>query len=612
MSYGELTCIVEKNKYKFLEKVDIKIIDSLLSDAIKTAQEMEEKREADVFVCSGNSRLSRFVSNPFIEIRATGYDLLIALKKAREYSDRVVIMVHADNRICYLDEISDMFSISIVPLTYNNNDEIREVLSKLVLDGINNVIGSGIVVEIGRELGINSTLIYSEDSVRTALDTATNIALSKKAETEKAERFRKIMDFSYEGIIATDENGMVTVINPAAEKILKINKESITGNPIQNVFLNNEFEEVIKEAKKITNRIQTVGDIEILGNIVPFLFKNEISGAVATFQNFNTIQKAEEQIRKKQHEKGLFAKSTFKDILGHSNPATECKSRAFLFAKSDSTLLITGESGTGKELFAQSIHNAGNRALKPFVAINCQALTDTLLESELFGYEDGAFTGAKKGGKPGFFELAHNGTIFLDEIGEIPPMLQSRLLRVLEEREVMRIGGSKIIPVNIRVLAATNVDLLKRVYQGKFRQDLFYRLNVLELDIPPLRMRKKDLPLLVSRFLSDFRKDLNDDEIAEIANNPMFYSYDWPGNIRELKNIVERFAVLYDTTISASDLLDSIFSKQLRHRSVVSDEYTEIARVLDEFKGNKTEAAKHLGMSRTTLWKKLKEYAFIS
>lgn len=355
------------------------------------------------------------------------------------------------------------------------------------------------------------------------------------------------------------------------------------------------------------NQIQTIGDVKILANMIPIKVNNEISGAVATFQDVGTIQKAEEKIRKKIYEKGLLAKFKLEDILGDSEEIITAKRKAFLFARNDSTVLITGETGTGKELFAQGIHNASNRAKHPFVAINCQALPDSLLESELFGYEEGAFTGAKRGGKPGFFEIAHGGTIFLDEIGEVSPSLQSRLLRVLEEREVMRIGSNRILPVNIRIIAATNLDLWDMVNKKIFREDLYYRLNILELYIPPLKMRKKDIPLLVARFLSEYRTDLEEEEIVKISRHPIFSEYEWPGNIRELKNIVERFSVLYNGEVDVNSLLDNIFNKKQIKRVHLLSEYEEIRTVLKDVRGNRTEAAKKLGISRTTLWRKLKK-----
>ena len=234
------------------------------------------------------------------------------------------------------------------------------------------------------------------------------------------------------------------------------------------------------------------------------MIKGYSHGAVATFQPIGAIQASEQKIRLTSHKRGLIAKNTLADIAGESDPIVQAKEQAKLYAQSDSTVIIVGETGTGKEIFAQAIHNASPRARGPFVAINCAALPENLLESELFGYEGGAFTGARKEGKPGLFELAHGGTIFLDEIGEMSLAVQARLLRILEEREVMRLGGDRVIPVDVRVIAATNKDLFHKVTQKSFRQDLFYRLCVLQLRLPPLRERLEDIPHLLERFFKSW------------------------------------------------------------------------------------------------------------
>ncbi|HML36483.1 MAG TPA: sigma 54-interacting transcriptional regulator [Bacillota bacterium] len=248
--------------------------------------------------------------------------------------------------------------------------------------------------------------------------------------------------------------------------------------------------------------------------------------------------------------KGLLAKYTFDDILGQSSAIKQCKDMACRMAGSDSAILITSESGTGKELFAQGIHNASKRQEYQFVAVNCAALSESLLESELFGYEGGAFTGAKKEGRTGLFELAHNGTLFLDEIGDMPLLLQARLLRTLQEKTVMRIGGESVINVNVRIICATNRDLKKLVNQGLFRKDLYFRISVLPLVIPPLRERTEDIPILVQKFMKEYDSDflLTDSAVKAMEQ------YGWPGNVRELRNYVEYFSNIGKEIIEVSDL----------------------------------------------------------
>jgi len=310
--------------------------------------------------------------------------------------------------------------------------------------------------------------------------------------------------------------------------------------------------------KREIAQIVDINGNTFLTNSIPITVKDKIKGAVAIFTDIESIQKNEINVRKHLNKKGFVAKYKFSDILGNSDAILQTKELAESYAKTDFTVLITGESGVGKELFAQSIHNSSLRKTGPFVAINCSALNSNLLESELFGYERGSFTGARSEGKPGLFELAHNGTIFLDEIAEIPIEIQVKLLRVLQEKEIIRIGGEEIIPVDVRVIAATNKNLLKLVNEGHFREDLYYRLNVLSLEIPPLRERKEDIPVLIRYFCNELCQKY---KISfEISSRELDYLFDysWPGNIRELRNFIHRLFALY---LNSTDL-DKRYNKQ--------------------------------------------------
>ncbi|HMM21758.1 MAG TPA: sigma 54-interacting transcriptional regulator [Selenomonadales bacterium] len=283
----------------------------------------------------------------------------------------------------------------------------------------------------------------------------------------------------------------------------------------------------------------------------PLVVHNHSYGSIVIVKDVTEIQSLESQLRKQLTDKGLVAKYKFEDIVGYSKPLQDCIARARKIARSDAAVLITGESGTGKELFAQSIHNASDRRKKPFVAINCAALPPSLLESELFGYEEGSFTNAKKGGKKGLFELAHTGTLFLDEIGDLPVGVQVKLLRVLQEREVMRIGATSILPVDVRVIAATNRHLRELAQKGEFRRDLYYRLNMLTLHLPALRERKEDIPRLAEDILAAVgcrHKKLDDNVLG------LFERYPWDGNVRELKSYVEYMAYMGGDVLTEEDL----------------------------------------------------------
>jgi len=276
---------------------------------------------------------------------------------------------------------------------------------------------------------------------------------------------------------------------------------------------------------------------------------SEIGGAVVTFQSVNRVQELENRIRRKIFLKGHTSKYRFRDILGASPSLKQAIRMAEKYSRVDANVLITGETGTGKELFAHSIHAESPRAEGPFVAVNCAALPEPLLESELFGYAEGAFTGAMRGGKVGLFELAHRGTIFLDEIGELPLSFQAKLLRVLQEREIMRVGDDRVIPVDVRVIAATNLNLQRLTEEGKFRRDLLFRLDVLRVDVPPLRERREDIFFLLRYYLDIFaQKFAKGRVLLDPSIEEYLCGYSWPGNVRELVNLCERIAALYEGT----------------------------------------------------------------
>ena len=352
-------------------------------------------------------------------------------------------------------------------------------------------------------------------------------------------------------------------------------------------------------------------------NRVPINVDGVVKGVVATFQEVTQIQKAEHTIRQSLYGKGLVTKYTFHDILTVDPKMKKLIEVARDYSSTIATVLIQGESGTGKELFAQSIHSQSSRANGPFVAVNCAALPPQLLESELFGYVEGAFTGAKKGGKIGLFELAHNGTIFLDEVGDMERGLQARLLRVLEERRVMRIGSDSLIPVNVRVIAATNIDLRKQVAAGNFRNDLYYRLNVLNLPMIALRDRREDIPVLARHFFKRFTRE-HDKKIQELPPEItlLLSEYSWPGNVRELKNIIERIVLsaanghvhlptirlmVDELRLVNSEQIQSCAGNELVQGTLQDIKKRVIRQVLQEEGWNKSRTARRLDIDRMTV-----------
>ncbi len=437
------------------------------------------------------------------------------------------------------------------------------------------------------------------------------------------QHFHAIMESISEGLISINNEGHITDINLMARKMLNVTEKQVVSNSLS-MIMTKESE------KKIYNVLGTgLGLIEeeihlktkagktifCISTITPIKdqVNHRVEGIVMTFRELKKVHNLINKIV------GAEARFVFEDILGDSNQIIETKKIGVLAARNNSTVLLQGESGTGKELFAQAIHNFSARKSGPFIFINCGAIPRELVASELFGYVEGAFTGAKRGGHPGKFELADGGTIFLDEIGDMPLDAQVSLLRVLETKEVVRVGGHNVIPVNVRVIAATHRDLKNEVEKGNFRQDLYYRLNVTPIKIPPLRERKEDLKLLIDYFIEKFSKTFYK-EILGINSN--FYhilkSYDWPGNVRELQNVLQQIMNFVDDgEVLGPQHIPSSFStlKEMNAGKMVKSlltldevEKNTIIDTLQQLEGNISKTAKTLGISRSSLYRKLEKY----
>ena len=427
-----------------------------------------------------------------------------------------------------------------------------------------------------------------------------------------------VLNYTHDAIVAIDENGRISTTNQIAEQMLRPAQPPFAGQPIEEVLPNTHLTSVLQTGEAEIGQMMNIHGTLVSTNRVPIRVGGQVKGVVATFQDIKTLQTAERNIRIKLHEKGLVAKYRFSDILGQSPAILEAKHLSENFADSQFTVMLYGETGTGKEMFAQSIHNASPRRVGPFVAINCTALNRNLLESELFGYADSSFTGARRGGKAGLFETAHGGTIFLDEIGELPLEFQAPLLRVLQEKEVRRVGDDTVIPVDIRIIGATNRDLLHLVEEGRFRRDLYYRLNVLSVLVPPLRERGDDY-LEIARAIYDrvMPQRSADEESAFFRVLGRCRSYAWPGNVRELTNTVERVSLLLHRGSPEEEVFQSLKMNLWRTaesapaaRERTTDPATDKSDVLEALRrsgGNASRAAKDLGISRSTLYRRLKQ-----
>ncbi len=429
---------------------------------------------------------------------------------------------------------------------------------------------------------------------------------------------KTVIESISDGVVAIDSTGRIREINSEGAKILATDALHARGKDIQELLDGQSFLKRVVEGGKPIADVETVmdtrrGRIHCHTSARPISLEDgQIVGAVATLKEIKKLHRVVNQIT------GAEAKFTFDDIIGQSSVIQRAIHLAQVAARNISTVLIQGESGTGKELFAQAIHNA-SLVGQPFVAVNCAAIPETLIESELFGYEGGAFTGASRNGRPGKFELASGGTIFLDEIGEMPLNIQAVLLRVLQERCIERVGGIRSIPVNVRVIAATNKNLAAEVQKGNFRQDLYYRLNVFKIDIPPLRERMSDIPLFVEYFVSRiaarFGKSISRGSLPMLKR---LQSYNWPGNVRQLENVIERAVNLADKDFIEEHHLPDFLQEGT---SEVANGFTFVGKAvnLDDIEkkaivdalqhfGERQKAARSLGISRSTLYRRLKKY----
>jgi len=447
---------------------------------------------------------------------------------------------------------------------------------------------------------------------------------------QQLEMYRLVFDSIYNGAIVTDADGYITHFNKPYGEFLGVNPSEQIGKHCTEAVENSRMHIVAKTGIPEINQSHRIRGQSMVVQRIPIKKANRVIAVFGQvmFKDVKDVSKLAAELsllesKVKLYEEELInlrsTRYTFDSIIGKSDAILSLKQEARQAASNHYSVLISGESGTGKELFAQAIHHASARKLYPFVRINCAAIPKDLLESELFGYEKGAFTGAKSDGKPGKFELAHQGSVFLDEVGDLPLEMQPKLLRAIEDNEFERVGGTRIIRSNFRVIAATNQNLEEMMADGRFRKDLFYRLNVIPLHIPPLRERRTDIYPIAEYLLKQLALEADiphirlDGQAREALEN-----YEWQGNVRELSNVLERtMSVLEGETIRLKDLPFYLHrSRRLEvepNRASLKDvqartEKEAIRFALEETNNNKAQAAKILGIHRTLLYKKIKKY----
>ena len=558
-----------------------------------------------------------------IEIGVSHHDLLRTLKPFIGGSKRVAVVGFRG----LTDNAKEMCRILDIPAVFLPVDDEREIPAQIeaVADmDVECLIGDMVSIRSAGKVGAELHLIESgEAAVAEALEKASIVARSVLARRESDLRIRAVFNSVQEGIISTGRDGAVESANRKACELL--GGTDLRGASLESAVPDLDLRRIMTAGRESFGKVVELNGHRVVANVTPIQIHGKSEGAVAVLQEVGKIQDLEKKVRNQLYLKGFFAKHRFSDIQTASALMRMRVDIARQYARSMSSIALFGETGTGKELFAQSIHNESPVKDGPFVALNCGALPPTLLESELFGYVEGAFTGAVKGGKAGLFELAHGGTIFLDEINELDIQLQNKLLRVLQEREVMRIGDARVIPISVRIIVASNIPLREEIRRGRIRKDLFYRLSVLDITVPPLRERAEDIPILFATFVEDCARR-NGDAPPPIPDSlkDSLLCYNWPGNVRELENVAEKFVALsrlQDRRAAAGLVTEFLRSEQddqactdevarAESDANLSGTLEDIERravrsVFEAEGGNLSRAAKRLGVDRQTLRKKL-------
>ena len=583
----------------------------------------------EVVICHGGTgnKVVRGLGNNVVAIDRTDMDVIKTIREASRVDGQIILAAHQDEHHD-VAVIEELLGVRIHHITYDDTRVLFATLAELYAKGVRVLVGGGVTKQGMDNLGGSGFVIAANPhSIREALSRAKVMAEQKRRERAQHENLLAIFRRLEEGVVCINADREPIFVNAKANKLLNL-EPPYTGPAAQRMFANLHLFETLVDKGERKNILKEINGEQLVVTTLPITAHPGQPAAVALFRDVPSLQKISRKIGEELYAKGFVARYDLNDIKGSSPVVTEMKTKIRRFAKADAAVLIYGETGTGKELVAHSLHANSPRAVYPFVAVNFAALPESLLESELFGYEDGAFTGARKGGKAGLFELAHKGTLFLDEVGEINHEMQLRLLRVIETKEVMRVGGNRYLPVDVRVISASHKLLPDLAAENRFRYDLYYRLGTLKVHIPPLRDRPEDIPKLLRGLLRRYGQT---EKAIRGGIQRSMEGHDWPGNIRELLAATESYLLLLDRDEPDPELFAAILQENrgtpgdddcppplfplvpLFNPAATLQENLSLARhriieaAIRHHNGDKKAASEALNISYSTLWRNRRE-----
>lgn len=586
------------------------------------------KSGVDLVIACGTTGclLKRELGESIITLRHSSIDVIKTLQTASFYTKTIAVACF-DKIPDGLESLAELLQLRLIPTIFNDTQSLVSSISQCIQNGIKCIIGSHIAVRIATAQGIYGFEIpYNEVEAQNLLEETLRLLKAKEEQRIQNAFLKKITTCSENGILCFNDEPKIIAANTKANRLLNTRVPQAQDLPSLLGVVNRTLRDLAPH----------IASVSIPGLEAPLSVRNfPVMEGNNVYGVLSILSKQSEMMHPKNIS-GFHSHYSFADLAGTSMVLRELKERAQAYAHSEATILITGETGTGKELFAHAIHRASDRSNGPFVAINCSSLSESLLESELFGYEGGAFTGARRTGKEGIFTLAQKGTVFLDEIGDISPALQVRLLRVLESKEIMRVGGESLIHTDVRIICSSWKNLAQEVSDGHFRADLYYRLSLLTLTLPPLRERLDDIPAIITGIIQ--HRQLGSSYFSEDMLDAL-KQYSWPGNIRELDAFVQRYCILRKETndeellfnqlfnelqlesshifqkkqfiktieqAQETKFIDTIHNETNLKKLVKNYELSIIRRALSQNQGNHTKAAKMLGIGINSLWRKLK------